>query len=110
MSRPTYPWGRGWIVQPITIDRYPPGTCRRQPCERRPGPPPWEGDLPLEELASAGFPKLVVSGGPSVGFEAICDELGRRIDALRAVVEGTGHEIQFTGPPVNDLLLDRWRS
>lgn len=72
--------------------------------------PPWEGDLPLEELASAGFPKLIVSGGHSDGFEAICDKLAQRIDASRAMVEGAGHEIQFTGPPINELLLGLWRS
>lgn len=76
----------------------------------RRGRPPWESDLPLEGLASAGFPKLVVSGGHSDGFEAICDELARCIGASRAVVEGAGHEIQFTGPPINDVLLDLWRS
>jgi pimeloyl-ACP methyl ester carboxylesterase len=77
------------------------------PLVRR-GRPPWEGDLPLDELASAGFPKLVVSGGHDDGFEAICDELADRIGASRAVVEGAGHEIQFTGPPLNDLLLRIW--
>jgi pimeloyl-ACP methyl ester carboxylesterase len=77
------------------------------PLVRR-GRPPWDGDLPLDELASAGFPKLVVSGGHNDGFEAICDELARRIGASRAVVEGAGHEIQFTGPPLNDLLLRIW--
>jgi pimeloyl-ACP methyl ester carboxylesterase len=77
------------------------------PLVRR-GRPPWEGDLPLDELASAGFPKLVVSGGHDDGFEAICDELADRIGASRAVVEGAGHEIQFTGPPLNDLLLRTW--
>lgn len=79
------------------------------PLVRR-GRPPWESDLPLEGLTSAGFPKLVVSGAHSDGFEAICDELARCIDASRALVEGAGHEIQFTGPPINDLLLDLWRS
>lgn len=72
--------------------------------------PPWEGDLPLEELASASFPKLVVSGGHNDGFEAICDELAVRIGASRAVVEGAGHEIQFTGTPINELLLEIWRT
>lgn len=72
--------------------------------------PPWEGDLPLEELASATFPKLVVSGGHNDGFEAICDELAGRIGASRALVEGAGHEIQLTGSPLNELLLELWRT
>jgi pimeloyl-ACP methyl ester carboxylesterase len=72
--------------------------------------PAWEREPPVEELASAPFPKLVVSGGHSVGFDAICDALARRIDATRAEVAGAGHEIQFTGAPVNRALLGLWRS
>jgi pimeloyl-ACP methyl ester carboxylesterase len=56
------------------------------------------------------FPKLVVSGGHSAGFEAICDDLAARIGASRTVVEGAGHEIQFTGPPINEALLALWRT
>lgn len=44
----------------------------------------WESELPLAELASAMFPKLVVSGGHSAGFDAICDDLAERIGASRA--------------------------
>jgi pimeloyl-ACP methyl ester carboxylesterase len=69
----------------------------------------WDADLPLDELADAAFPKLVVSGGHSTGFEAICDDLSERIGASRAVVPGAGHEIQFTGTPINDALLALWR-
>ncbi len=70
----------------------------------------WESDLPLAELAAAPFPKLVVSGGHSAGFEAICDDLAGRIGAARAVVSGAGHEVQFTGKPLNDRLLELWRA
>ena len=70
----------------------------------------WEPGLPLTEVAAASFPKLVVSGGHSAGFDAICDDLADRISASRMVVEGAGHEIQFTGPPVNQALLALWRS
>ena len=76
----------------------------------RRGRPMWHPDLPLDELAAAAFPKVVVSGGHSAGFDAICDDLAKRIGALRAVVEGAGHEIQFTGQPINDLLLATWRT
>lgn len=54
------------------------------------------------------FPKLVVSGGHSAGFDAICDDLANRIGASREVVAGAGHEIQFTGTPINDILLALW--
>ena len=76
----------------------------------RRGRPGWYPELPLGELAEASFPKLVVSGGHSAGFEAICDEMADRIGAARAVVEGAGHEIQFTGTPINEALLALWRS
>jgi pimeloyl-ACP methyl ester carboxylesterase len=76
----------------------------------RRGRPPWDPDLPLAELAAARFPKLVVSGGHSAGFEALCDDLSERIGASRTMVEGAGHEIQFTGKPINDALLALWRA
>ncbi len=66
-------------------------------------------DLPLAELAAAAFPKLVVSGGHSAGFEAICDDLADRIGAVRRVVSGAGHEIQFTGDPINEVLRALWQ-
>ena len=75
----------------------------------RRGRPIWKSELPLAELAAAPFPKVVVSGGHSAGFDAICDDLAQRIGASRAVAAGAGHEIQFTGPPLNEMLLALWR-
>lgn len=72
--------------------------------------PAWGHEPPVAALAAAPFPKLVVSGGHSTGFEAICDTLAEQIDASRAEVAGAGHEIQFTGPPLNQALLNLWRS
>jgi pimeloyl-ACP methyl ester carboxylesterase len=69
----------------------------------------WDADLPLGELAAAPFPKVVVSGGHSAGFDAIADDLSQRIGATRAVVAGAGHEIQLAGQAINDLLLSIWR-
>jgi hypothetical protein len=68
-----------------------------------------EPELPLADVASAPFPKLVVSGGHSAGFDAICDDLAERIGASRAEVKGAGHEVQFTGGPLNEALLNLWR-
>jgi pimeloyl-ACP methyl ester carboxylesterase len=70
---------------------------------------PWECEVPVAELASAPFPKLVVSGGHSDAFDAICSALAEQIDADRIEVAGAGHEIQFAGPPTNRVLLDLWR-
>jgi pimeloyl-ACP methyl ester carboxylesterase len=78
------------------------------PIARR-GRPSWDAVLPLAELRAAAFPKLVVSGGHSAGFDAICDALAEQIGAARAVVPGAGHEIQFTGEPINDVFLGLWR-
>ncbi len=74
----------------------------------RRGRPIWSGELPLAELVDAPFPKLVVSGGHSAGFDAICDDLAHRIGAARRVVPGAGHEIQFTGEAINEVLLGLW--
>ena len=72
--------------------------------------PIWSDDLPLAELAAASFPKLVVSGGHSAGFDAICDDLASRIGASRQTITGAGHEVQFIGEPINDALRDLWRT
>lgn len=76
----------------------------------RRGRPFWSAELPLEELAKASFPKLVVSGGHNAGLDAVCDDLAERIGAARLEVSGAGHEIQFTGEPINRALLDVWES
>jgi pimeloyl-ACP methyl ester carboxylesterase len=76
----------------------------------RRGRPTWELDLPFVDMRKAAYPKVVVSGGHSAGFDAICDDLADRLGAERAVVIGAGHEIQFAGEPINDLLLRVWRS
>jgi pimeloyl-ACP methyl ester carboxylesterase len=75
----------------------------------RRGRPIWEPELPLGTLASAAFPKLVVSGGHSAGLNAICNDLAERIGASRMVIEGAGHEIQFTGGLLNEALRTLWR-
>lgn len=74
----------------------------------RHGRPPWDTQLPLAELAATPFPKLVVSGGHSRAFDAMCDELASQIGGSREVVPGAGHEIQFTGPALNRVLLKFW--
>ncbi|HEU5362685.1 MAG TPA: alpha/beta fold hydrolase [Gaiellaceae bacterium] len=65
---------------------------------------PWEARPPLEELAAAPFPKLVVSGGWSPAFDAVCDVLEERLAAQRRVLPGAGHNPQLLGAPFNDVL------
>jgi hypothetical protein len=66
--------------------------------------PPWEADPPLEDLARARFPKLVVSGGHSPVFEAVCDTVASRLRARRAVISGRRHTIPATGAAYNARL------
>lgn len=66
--------------------------------------PPMEAEIPLGTLRDAPFPKLVVSGGHSAAFDAVCDVLERELGAERAVVTGAGHSVQRTGSPYNDVL------
>jgi pimeloyl-ACP methyl ester carboxylesterase len=66
--------------------------------------PSWEADIPLDPLAEAPFPKLVISGEHSPAFEAVCDALGDGIGAERAVIPGRGHTIPSTGDPYNRAL------
>ena len=66
--------------------------------------PPWEADPPFETLAAAAFPKLVISGGHSPVFEAVCDVVARRLRARRVVIPGRGHTIPAVGAPYNELL------
>jgi pimeloyl-ACP methyl ester carboxylesterase len=67
---------------------------------------PAEAVIPFGELAQAPFPKLVVSGGHSRAFDAVCDVLERRLGAERAVLPGAGHSVQRLGQPFNELLAD----
>ena len=66
--------------------------------------PSWEAEIPLEELAAADFPVLVLSGGHSPAFEAVCDSLARALSAEREVIEGRGHTVPSTGAPYNERL------
>jgi pimeloyl-ACP methyl ester carboxylesterase len=68
--------------------------------------PPWESEPPLDALAAAAFPKLVISGRHSPVFETVCDVLAERIGAERATASGRGHSIPLLGEPYNALLED----
>ncbi len=69
--------------------------------ERSPG---GSSDPVRRARARAPFPKLVVSGGHSAAFEAVCDVLEERLDAERAVLPGAGHSVRRLGEPFNELL------
>jgi hypothetical protein len=63
----------------------------------------WEAEIPLAALAAAPFSTLVLSGGHSPVFDAVCDALAAAIGAERAVVPGRGHSIP-TAPTYNEVL------
>jgi pimeloyl-ACP methyl ester carboxylesterase len=67
---------------------------------------PSEAVIPFDQLAAAPFPKLVISGGHSGAFDAVCDVLEERLYAERAVLTGAGHSVQRLGAPFNELLAD----
>lgn len=72
--------------------------------------PSWEADIPLDELAAAGFPVLAISGGHSPVFEAVADTIAERLGGERAVIEGRGHNVPETGAPYNERLEKFLRS
>jgi pimeloyl-ACP methyl ester carboxylesterase len=66
--------------------------------------PSWEADVPLDDLAAAGFPVLAISGGHSPVFEAVSDAIAAALDGERAVIEGRGHNVPETGDAYNERL------
>jgi pimeloyl-ACP methyl ester carboxylesterase len=64
---------------------------------------PSEAEIPLERLAAAPFPKLVVSGAHHPALDAICDVLERELRAERVVLPGYGHSVQ-RHPAFNEHL------
>ena len=71
---------------------------------------PFDAQVPFDRLSDAPFAKLVVSGGWNETFEAICNELARRLGAERTVIQGAGHDIIYTGSPLNDRLAAFWEA
>jgi pimeloyl-ACP methyl ester carboxylesterase len=65
---------------------------------------PDEAVIPLDTLAAASYPKLVISGAHSAAFDAVCDVLEERLPARRAVVPGAGHSLP-RAPGYNDALV-----
>ena len=66
---------------------------------------PDQAAIPLDELAAAMFPKLVISGGHNAAFDAVCDVLEARLPAKRVVLRGVGHSLP-RAPGYNDALVE----
>jgi pimeloyl-ACP methyl ester carboxylesterase len=71
--------------------------------------PPWHADPPLDQLACAPFRKLVISGGHSPVFEAVCDALAERMGAERRILRGRQHTIPTLGEPYNACIEEFMR-
>lgn len=83
--------------------------------------PPWEAEIPLDALASAGPPVLVVSGRwdnlaageqalGRMAFGAVCDALSRAVATRRVIIDGWAHGCQYSGDLFNDALRSFWQS
>lgn len=69
---------------------------------------PWDAVIPLDVLSATTFPKLVISGGHSPMFDAVCDVLTERLPATRVVLPGAGHSAPQTGERFNQAITDFW--
>lgn len=83
--------------------------------------PPWDADIPLDTIAAADFPKLVVRGAwdnappeaRKIGMHSlhrVCDVLVESLGADDVTLDGAAHNPQALGAPFNERLLDFWRS
>ncbi len=86
-----------------TPDELPPALAAgvRHAARERPA---WHAEVPFDPIAAASFPVLVISGGHSPVFEAVCDTVADQTGGERHVLAGRGHTIPSLGAPYNDLL------
>ena len=89
---------------PVPIPDPLPPDVRQGTLTTMAGRNPNEADIPLDALRGTPFPKLVISGGHSSVFEAICDVLQHELSAERAIIRGVGHSVPRTGAPFNERL------
>ena len=80
--------------------------------------PPWEAQIPLDEVSSAGVRVLLAQGDwcpapdsaralAGAAFAAVCNVLGERLNAERAVFP-SAHSPQRLGPLFNNRLRAFW--
>jgi pimeloyl-ACP methyl ester carboxylesterase len=106
----------GFPAQPKPLDGDNLAAARAAMTER----PPWEADIPLDELARAGLRVLLVQGDwcpapdsararAGAAFRAVCDVLNDRLDAERALFPAA-HNPQKLGTVFNDRVRAFWES
>ena len=80
--------------------------------------PPWEADIPLDVIAEAQIPVLLIHGDwcpapdsarvrAGAAFHAVCDVLEERLGARREVLPSS-HNPQKLGGPFNERLRTFW--
>ncbi len=65
---------------------------------------PWLVELATVRVAATGFPKFIVWGGWSNGFEALCDCVATKIGAERIVFEHSTRAVQHDSAEFNPFL------
>ncbi len=81
------------------------GAHRKGVNATRLSPNPATAPIAVERLATATFPKLIVSGSWIPEMDATCDRVAPLIGAERATFPGTGHSPQQQEERFNELLL-----
>ncbi len=70
----------------------------------RDGRPPWDADLPLEDIHRAGVRTLVFSGDHSPALTALCATVAARTGGEHIVLPGHEHAVQRAGGAFNSRL------
>jgi pimeloyl-ACP methyl ester carboxylesterase len=106
--------GFGFPAQANALDGEPLGAARASMTER----PPWEAQIPLDDLAAAGLRVLLAQGDwcpapdsararAGAAFRAVCDVLDERLRPERAVFPAA-HNPQKLGAMFNDRVRAFW--
>lgn len=70
----------------------------------------WDLEAPVDVVADAGIPVMIVSGGWSPIYDAVCARLADRLSAKLHCLPGYGHAVQTAGPGFNELLAAHVRA
>jgi pimeloyl-ACP methyl ester carboxylesterase len=69
---------------------------------------PGEAEVDLAALAAHAIPTLVISGGHSPAFDAICDAIAEGLGAERMSIPGAKHNIPRMAEELNRALAELW--
>ncbi|HEY5316825.1 MAG TPA: alpha/beta hydrolase [Solirubrobacteraceae bacterium] len=66
--------------------------------------PPWTAEVPWEQIAAAGIPTLVISGGHAPALDAVAAAVARRTGGEHTIVASEGHAVQRAAGAFNRAL------